>query len=155
MPAQSVTAAPLVQVTPPRADHSTPGAQPRAAGFVPLDDRLPTYAELSGFDAGAAWDRLTLTQQREIGKLAVTFGTIGQCEGYFHDTHEKAAEHHDGKWTPAMVDMAVWPQERIDDVARRGHHAFQALCDHFDPLWPVLFGWVAPRWAKPVIKRVA
>ncbi|MDB5652937.1 MAG: hypothetical protein JWQ94_550 [Tardiphaga sp.] len=132
-----------------------PAALDCAAGFVPLDDRLPTYAELNGFDPGGAWDRLTPSQQRELGKLAVTFGTIGQCEGYFHATHEAAAEHHEGNWTPAMVDMAVWPQERIDDVARRGHDAFQALCDHFDPMWPVLFGWVAPRWAKPVIKRVA
>jgi hypothetical protein len=118
--------------------------QPATASAIPLDDRLPTFAELDGFDAGAAWDRLTPTQQCELGMLVLRFGTLGQCEGYFHETREEAAEYHKGNWTPAMIDMAVWPRDQIDEIERRGHDAFQALCYHFDPLWPTLFGWVAP-----------
>lgn len=128
----------------------------RATADVPLDDRLPTYAELNGFDAAAAWDRLTPSQQREIGMLAVRFGTIGQCEEYFHETLDEVRSHFlTSHWPPEVMETAVCPVEHITTVVAAGRDSFQALCDHFDPLWPVLFGWVAPRWAKPVIKRVA
>ncbi|MDE5466320.1 MULTISPECIES: hypothetical protein [unclassified Bradyrhizobium] len=55
---------------------------------IPLSDRLPTFHELAAFNAGKAWDRLSPEQQREIGILALRFGTVGQCEGYFHETIE-------------------------------------------------------------------
>jgi hypothetical protein len=61
-------------------------APPAAAR--PLVDRLPTFHELASFDAGAAWDRLSPEQQRKIGMLALRFGTVGRCEGFYHTTLE-------------------------------------------------------------------
>jgi len=127
-----------------------------AADSIPLSDRLPTFTELRDFDAGAAWDRLTPAQQREIGMLAVRFGTIGQCDEYFHETLDEVREHFlTSHWTPAVQATAVWPQDQITTVLAASRDSFQALCDHFDPLWPTLFGWVRPRWSKPVIRQVA
>jgi hypothetical protein len=40
---------------------------------IPLDDRLPSYAEVEAFDAAAAWDRLSPAQQRDIGILAARY----------------------------------------------------------------------------------
>jgi len=123
---------------------------------IPLEDRLPTFAELDGFDASAAWDRLTPRQQREIGMLALRFGTIGQCHGYFHETLDAVRNGFESShWTPAAQSTAVWPAEHIDIVERDASDVFTEICNHFDPLWPQLFGWVAPRWSKPVIKEVA
>ncbi len=53
------------------------------AAEIPVADRLPTFHELASFDAGAAWDRLSPEQQRKIGMLALRFGTIGRCEGFY------------------------------------------------------------------------
>jgi hypothetical protein len=75
-------------------------APPAAAR--PLVDRLPTFHELASFDAGAAWDRLSPEQQRKIGMLALRFGTVGRCEGFYHTTlqgvHKGFRSSH---WTPA------------------------------------------------------
>jgi hypothetical protein len=123
---------------------------------INLEDRLPTFTEIEGFDAGAAWDRLTPSQQREIGILAVRFGTVGQCHGYFHETLEAVQTGFEtAHWTPAAQTTAVWPADHIDVVERAADTAFNNLCNHFDPLWPQLFGWVAPRWSKPSIEQVA
>ncbi|MGM4992689.1 hypothetical protein [Tardiphaga sp. 841_E9_N1_2] len=128
---------------------------PAAANRIPLEDRLPTFAELAEFDAGAAWDRLSPAQQREIGMLALQFGTVGQCHGYFHQTLDEVRNGFEtAHWTPAAQATAVWPAEHIEKVERAAEAAFNAFCNHFDPLWPTLFGWIAPRLSKP-IKRVA
>lgn len=115
---------------------------PQAVTVLPLADRLPTFHELATFDAGAAWDRLTPKQQRDIGMLAVRFGTVGQCEGYFHETIKAARSGFmTAHWTPEAQASAVWPRLQIDLVESAAQAAFQALCNHFDPLWPRLFGW--------------
>jgi hypothetical protein len=111
---------------------------------IPLDDRLPTFNEIASFDAGVAWDRLTSDQQREIGILAVRFGTIGQCEGYFHETLAAVRTgFSSAHWTPQVQATAIWPRAQIDFVETAARDAFQSLCDHFDPLWPQLFGWLS------------
>jgi len=115
-------------------------AEPEAD--IPLSDRLPTFHELAAFDAGKAWDRLSPEQQREIGLLALRFGTVGQCEGYFHETIEGVRKGFSSShWTPQVQATAVWPRLQIDLVESAARAAFEALCEHFDPLWPQLFGW--------------
>lgn len=109
---------------------------------IPLSDRLPTFNELASFDAGKAWDRLSPEQQREIGVLALRFGTVGQCEEFYHETIEDVRKGFmSSHWTPQVQATAVWPRLHIQLVASAAQEAFQALCDHFDPLWPDLFGW--------------
>ncbi|MCS3503759.1 hypothetical protein M2189_006724 [Bradyrhizobium japonicum] len=121
----------------------------RGADEIPLSDRLPTFHELATFDAGKAWDRLSPEQQRAIGMLALRFGTVGQCEGYFHETIEGVRKGFNScHWTPQVQDMAVWPRLHIQLVASAAQSAFQNLCDHFDPLWPQLFGWQTRKEVK-------
>ena len=122
-------------------------APPAAAR--PLVDRLPTFHELASFDAGAAWDGLSPEQQRKIGMLALRFGTVGRCEGFYHPSIEgvckgSMASH----WTPAAQITAVWPQLHIDLVESAASAAFEALREHFDPLWPQLFGWLPGKEVK-------
>ena len=119
------------------------------AAEIPLADRLPTFHELASFDAGAAWDRLLPEQQRKIGMLALRFGTIGQCEGYYHTTLQGVREGFlSSHWTPAVQVTAVWPRLHIDLVESAARVAFEALCEHFDPLWPQLFGWLPGKEVK-------
>lgn len=113
-----------------------------ATGGIPLSDRLPTFNELASFDAGKAWDRLSPEQQREIGVLALRFGTVGQCEEFYHETIEDVRKGFmSSHWTPQVQATAVWPRLHIQLVASAAQEALQSLCDHFDPLWPELFGW--------------
>jgi hypothetical protein len=122
-------------------------AEPEAE--IPLSDRLPTFHELAAFDAGKAWDWLSPQQQREIGVLALRFGTVGQCEGYFHETIEGVREGFSSShWTPQVQATAVWPRLQIELVESAARAAFEALCEHFDPLWPQLFGWQARKEVK-------
>lgn len=116
---------------------------------IPLSDRLPNFAELAGFDAGKAWDLLSPEQQRAIGVLALRFGTVGQCEGYFHDTIEGVRKgFNSAHWTPQVQATAVWPRLHVELVESAAQVAFQDLCEHFDPLWPQLFGWQARKEVK-------
>lgn len=113
-----------------------------ATGEIPLSYRIPTFNEVASFDAGKAWDRLSPEQQREIGVLALRFGTIGQCEEFYHETIEDVRKGFmSSHWTPQVQATAVWPRLHIQLVASAAQEAFQSLCDHFDPLWPELFGW--------------
>lgn len=122
-------------------------AEPEAE--IPLSDRLPTFHELAAFDGGKAWDRLSPEQQREIGVLALRFGTIGQCEGYFHETTEGVQSGFSSShWTAQVQKTAVWPRLQIELVESAACAAFEALCEHFDPLWPQLFGWQARKEVK-------
>ncbi|MDH2402006.1 hypothetical protein QCM77_18875 [Bradyrhizobium sp. SSUT18] len=119
------------------------------ANEIPLSDRLPTFHELAAFDAGKAWDRLTADQQREIGILALRFGTVGQCDGYFHETIEGVREGFSSShWTPQVQATAVWPRLQIELVESAARAAFEALGEHFDPLWPQFFGWQARKEVK-------
>ncbi|MBB4362162.1 hypothetical protein GGD65_003187 [Bradyrhizobium sp. CIR18] len=116
---------------------------------IPLSDRLPTFHELASFDAAKAWDRMSPEQQREIGVLALRFGTIGQCEGYFHETIEGVRNGFSSShWAPRVQATAVWPRLHIDLIESAAQAAFEALCEHFDPLWPQLFGWQARKEVK-------
>lgn len=126
----------MVGVNPLEANGITPTEE------IPLSDRLPTFHELATFDAGKAWDRLSPEQQRTIGMLALRFGTVGQCEEFYHETIEDVRKGFmSSHWTPQVQATAVWPRLHIQLVASAAQEAFQALCDHFDPLWPDLFGW--------------
>ncbi|UPJ78570.1 hypothetical protein IVB16_27365 [Bradyrhizobium sp. 183] len=129
------------------------GDNPPAGGIssdeIPPSDRLPTFHELASFDAGAAWDRLSVEQQREVGVLALRFGTVGQCEGYFHETAEGVRKGFSSShWTPQVQATAVWPRLHIELVESAARAAFEALCEHFDPLWPQLFGWATRKEVK-------
>lgn len=116
---------------------------------IPLSDRLPTFQELAAFDASKAWDRLSPEQRREIGVIALRFGTIGQCEGYFHENIEGVRKgFNSSRWTPQVQATAVWPRLHIDLVESAARAAFEALCEHFDPLWPQLFCWQAGKEMK-------
>ncbi len=128
-------------------------AEPSQGAYeVPPEDRLPTFAEVDGFDAGAAWDRLTPSQQREIGLLAVRFGTVGQVMSYVWNEIESNPPKG---WTPYQIEAGNWPKDHIDRAATLSDQSFEDLCNAFDPVWPTLFGWVRPRWSKPVIREVA
>lgn len=119
---------------------TVPATQDTSA--IPLSDRLPTFDELATFDAGAAWDRLSPEQQRTIGMLALRFGTVGQCEEFYHETIDGVRKGFmSSHWTPQAQATAVWPRLHIQLIASAAQEAFQSLCDHFDPLWPELFGW--------------
>ncbi|KQT21717.1 MULTISPECIES: hypothetical protein [unclassified Bradyrhizobium] len=132
-------AATVIAVRRAPAANDTGGA---ATEEIPLSDRLPTFNELASFDAGKAWDRLSPEQQREIGVLALRFGTVGQCEEFYHETIEDVRKGFmSSHWTPQVQATAVWPRLHIQLVASAAQEAFQGLCDHFDPLWPELFGW--------------
>lgn len=116
---------------------------------TPLSDRLPTFHELAGFDAGKAWDLLSAEQQRAIGVLALKFGTVGQCEGYFHDSIEGVRKgFNSAHWAPQVQATAVWPRLHVKLIESAAQVAFQDLCEHFDPLWPQLFGWQARKEVK-------
>ncbi|MDB5619502.1 hypothetical protein [Tardiphaga sp.] len=104
------------------------------ASTVPPEDRLPTFAEVDGFDADAAWDRLSPTEQRRVGILAVRLGVIGQRLNF---------EHND------------WTHEQVRMMEVRESKELEAFNDAVEPLWQTLFGWVCPSWSKPVIKQVA
>ena len=122
-------------------------APPAAAR--PLVDRLPTFHELATFDAGAAWDGPSPEQQRKIGMLALRFGTVGRCEGFYHTTLQGVRKGSmSSHWTPAAQTTAVWPQLHIDLVESAARAAFEALSEHFDPLWPQLFGWLPGKEVK-------
>jgi hypothetical protein len=126
----------MKHVTPPTAE-------------IPLSDRLPTFHELASFDAAAAWDGLSPEQQCQIGMLALRFGTIGQCEGFYHTTLQGVRKgSKSSHWTPAAQITAVWPRLQIDLVESAGSAAFQALCEHLDPVWPQLFGWAPGKEVK-------
>ena len=113
-----------------------------APAEIPLSDRLPSFNELATFDAGAAWDRLTPAQQRQIGSLALRFGTVGQCGGFFHETLEGVGNAFEtAHWSPDVQATAVWPHLHIQLVESAAQASFQAVCDHFNPMWPQLFGW--------------
>jgi hypothetical protein len=116
---------------------------------IPLSDRLPTFHELASFDAGKAWDRLSPEQQREIGILALRFGTVGQCGGFFHETLEGVQKGFESNhWTPQVQATAVWPRIHVQLIESATQEAFQALCNHFDSLWPQLFGWQVRKEVK-------
>ncbi|QIO30959.1 hypothetical protein [Bradyrhizobium sp. 1(2017)] len=116
---------------------------------IPLSDRLPTFNELASFDAGKAWDLLSPEQQRVIGMLAVRLGTVGQCEGYFHDTIEGVRKgFNSAHWTPQVQATAVWPRLQVELIESAAQVAFHDLCEHFDPLWSQLFGWQARKEVK-------
>ncbi|WP_018459712.1 hypothetical protein [Bradyrhizobium sp. WSM4349] len=116
---------------------------------IPLSDRLPTFHELAGFDAGKAWDLLSAEQQRAIGVLALRFGTVRQCGGYFHETIEGVRKgFNSAHWTPQVQATAVWPRLHVELIESAAQVAFQDLCEHFDPLWPQLFGWQARKEVK-------
>ncbi|MCK1741228.1 hypothetical protein IVA80_10185 [Bradyrhizobium sp. 139] len=120
-----------------------------AGAEIPLSDRLPTFHELASFDTSKAWDRLSPEQQREIGVITLGFGTIGQCEGYFHENIEGVRKgFNSSHWTPQVQATSVWPRLHIELVESAARAAFEALCEHFDPLWPQLFGWQARREVK-------
>ncbi|MET4487260.1 hypothetical protein [Bradyrhizobium sp. LA7.1] len=131
-----------------RRDAPTP-ANDDSSTEIPLSDRLPTFHELTGFDAGKAWDLLSAEQQRAIGVVVLRFGTVGQCEGYFHDTIEGVRKgFNSAHWTPQVQATAVWPRLHVELVESAARAAFEALCEHFDPLWPQLFGWQARKEMK-------
>src|SRR5262245_13413113 len=88
-----------------------------------LEDRLPTFAEVATFDAAAAWERLTPQQQRELGMLAIRFGTVGQVLGY-------------------DLSGTDWTARQKDEAAKLEADSFSSMCEAFDPLWPQAFGWV-------------
>jgi hypothetical protein len=121
----------------------------REAAEIPLSDRLPTFHELASFDAGKTWDQLSPEQQREIGIIALRFGTVGQCEGYFHETIEGVRKGFlSNHWTPEVQATAVWPKLQIQLIESAARTAYQGIWDHFDPLWPQLFGWQSGKEVK-------
>ncbi|SFO74578.1 hypothetical protein SAMN05216330_104469 [Bradyrhizobium sp. Ghvi] len=123
--------------------------QKPAEADIPLSDRLPTFHELASFDAGRAWDGLSPEQQRTIGMLALRFGTVGQCEGFFHETIDAVRKGFSSShWTPQVQETAVWPRLHIQLIESAAQAAFEALCEHFDPLWPQLFGWQVRKEVK-------
>ena len=134
MSTQPATAVHVTPVAPPRGGHGRSAAQARAAGYAPPDDRLPTFAEIDGFDANAAWDRLSPIEQRRVGILAVRLGVMGQRLNFEHDdfTHQ---------------------QVRL--LEARESDELTTFFDAVEPLWQTLFGWVRPSWAKPVVRQVA
>ncbi|MET3968739.1 hypothetical protein [Bradyrhizobium sp. S3.9.1] len=121
----------------------------QASDEIPLSDRLPTFHELASFDASKAWDGLSPDQQREIGVLALRFGTVGQCEGYFHESIEGVRKGFSSShWPPQVQASVVWPRLHIELIESAAQATFEALCEHFDPLWPQLFGWQARKEVK-------
>jgi hypothetical protein len=137
--------------TQPATAQIAPAVLASADGYVPPEDRPPTFSEVDGFDASAAWDRLTPDQQRKVGMLAVRWGTIGNALNY-------VACADDGVtlgWTPEQIALATWTPEQVEAIEPRADDCFQVLGDHLESLWPELFGWVRPRWSKPVIRQVA
>jgi hypothetical protein len=119
------------------------------AAEIPLADRLATFHELATFNARVAWDQLSPEQQRKIGMLPLQFGTIGQCEGYYHTTLQGVRDGFmSSHWTPPVHVTAVWPRLHINLVESAARAAFEALCEHFDPLWPQLFGWLPGKEVK-------
>jgi hypothetical protein len=94
----------------------------KPASLIPLEDRLPTFGEVDGFDDTAAWDRLTPTEQRRVGILAVRLGTAGQRLTFDH-----------GDWTPQQVRLI---EHREADLLTEFFNAIE-------PLWARLFGWTS------------
>ena len=119
------------------------------AAEIPVADRLPTFHELASFDAGAAWDRLSPEQQRKIGMLALQFGTIGRCEGFYNTTLQGVRNgSRSSHLTPAAQIHRRLARLHIDLVESAARAANQALREHFEPLWPQLFGWLPGKEVK-------
>lgn len=111
-----------------------PRAQPVAAGYVPPEDRLPTFAEVDGFDANRAWDRLSPLEQRRLGIMAVRLSAVG---------NRLCFDHSD--WSEAEVDLI---QVREQDL-------LQEFFEVVEPLWQVLFGWVTGAAASDITRDVS
>ncbi|WP_085364690.1 hypothetical protein [Bradyrhizobium canariense] len=88
---------------------------------VSPDDRLPTFVEVTGFDAASAWARLTPEQQTFVGVLAVRLAAVGNRLNFEHDfTTVELREVEDGEST-----------------------ALTEFYDKTEPLWADLYGWRA------------
>lgn len=92
---------------------------PESANVLP-DDRLPTFDEVDGFDANAAWDRLSRDEQRRVGILAVRLGTIGL---------RRALDHGD------------WTRQQVSLIDCRESDLLTEFFNAIEPLWSRLFGW--------------
>lgn len=120
--------------TQPATAQIAPAAPACAAGYVPPEDRLPTFHEVDAFDANAAWDRLSPIEQRRLGILAARLGVMGQRLNFEH---------------------ADFTRQQVRMLEARESDELNAFFDAVEPLWQRLFNWVAPRWSKPVIRQVA
>lgn len=119
---------------------------------IPVDDRLPTFAEVENFDAAAAWDRLSPSLQRELGILAARYVSVGMATSYVWCAHEANPPKD---WTPYQIEAGNWPKDQINRAYELSDEALTALGDVHDRIWPDLFRWTAPRWTNPVIRQVA
>ncbi|MFK4582884.1 hypothetical protein [Bradyrhizobium ottawaense] len=88
---------------------------------VSPDDRLPSFAEVTSFDAASAWARLTPEQQSFVGELAVRFAVIGGRLGYEHDFTIGESREVELLESAALTDFL----------------------DKTEPLWADLYGWRA------------
>jgi hypothetical protein len=101
---------------------------------IPPEDRLPTFAEVDGFDANAAWDRLSPIEQRRIGILAVRLSCVGNRLSFEHDD---------------------WTHQQVRLIENRESDLLTEFFDAVEPLWEKLYGWVRPIWSKPVIAELS
>jgi hypothetical protein len=63
--------------------------------------------------------------------------------------HELASFDAGKAWDRLEAQItAVWPRTHIQLVESAARTVFQTLCEHFDPLWPQLFGWLPGKEVK-------
>jgi hypothetical protein len=93
-------------------NHASPSVSP--------DDRLPTFQEIKSFNPAAAWDRLTLEQQRQVGILAVEMGVIGGVLSYDHSHLTK---------------------DEAGEVSNMESDLMGDFTTAIEPLWGQLYGW--------------
>jgi hypothetical protein len=68
---------------------------------------------------------------------------------FFHETLDEVRSGvRTSHWTPEAQVTAVWPRVHIQLVEGAARAAFDALNNHFDPLWPQLFGWLPGKEVK-------
>ncbi len=104
----------------------------------PLEDRIPTAAEVRAIDPVAAWARMTSAQRDAIGPLLMRYIATSGALLFVRTSQPEAGW---GDYTPKQIEQCLWSQDDYNAVERDSEIAFDALSDEMDKYFPQAFGW--------------
>ena len=104
----------------------------------PLEDRIPTAAEVRAVDPVAAWARMTPEQRDAIGPMLMKYIATSGALLFVRTTEPEKGW---GEYTPEQIRQSLWAQEDYDAIECDSESAFEALSDEMDKYFPQAFGW--------------
>lgn len=107
----------------------------------PLEDRIPTAAEVLAVDPAAAWARLTRGQRNALGSLLMKWAATTNTLLFVRTDPPKRAWPSD--YTPEQIQQALWSFEEYDAVERASTEDYNALGNALEQYFPQIFGWTA------------